>query len=297
VRVKTERPNREPAVVVDVEGGVMTARDVKAAREVLEELVTEREFQRLANRITDAARDADTAQTRATRDRDRATPRDVSHVESARLRADLPEPGAFRKALSSRQRKVRSAAKNKVLDAAPASQRHAVRTMLTDDDPQTWRRVNGELHVAAGDVQQLSDNDRKMVQRLDRTIQSYERINDRTHTVYVAVELPDNHGDVNFEDDLPDTLRPGARVAFDQFTVARHNLHEAPGHDSRRCVMLEITTSRGMYMGRSDSLDDTTHLLPRGMQFEVVAADNGTYADGGKGFREHPLIVQLKESS
>jgi hypothetical protein len=33
------------------------------------------------------------------------------------------------------------------------------------------------------------------------------------------------------------------------------------------------------------------------MQFEVVAADNGTYADGGKGFREHPLIVQLKESS
>jgi hypothetical protein len=242
----------------------MTARDVKAAREVLEELVTELEFQRLANRITDAARDADTAQTRATRDRDRATPRDVSHVESARLRADLPEPGAFRKALSSRQRKVRSAAKNKVLDAAPASQRHAVRTMLTDDDPQTWRRVNGELHVA--------DNDRKMVQRLDRTIQSYERINDRTHTVYVAVELPDNHGDVNFEDDLPDTLRPGARVAFDQFTVARHNLHEAPGHDSRRCVMLEITTSRGMYMGRSDSLDDTTRItapMPTGAKDSV----------------------------
>lgn len=295
MRVKTERPNREPAVVVDVEGGVITDRDVKAAREVLEELVTEREFQRLANRITDAARDADTSQTRATRDRDRATPRDVSHVDSARLRADLPEPGSFRTALSSRQRKVRSAAKNKVLDAAPASQLHAVRTLLTGEDPQTWRRVNEELHTAAGDVQQLSDNDRKMVQRLDRTIQSYERINDRTHTVYVAVKLPDNHGDVRSDEDLPDSLQPGTRVAFDQFTLARHNLHETTGHDSRRYVMLEITTSRGMYLGRSDSLDDTTHLLPRGMQFEVVAADNGTYADGAKGFREHPLIVQLKE--
>ena len=139
----------------------------------------------------------------------------------------------------------------------------------------------GSCTSPPGTCKQLSDNDRKMVQRLDRTIQSYERINDRTHTVYVAVELPDNHGDVRFGDDPPDAAA-GARVAFDQFTVARHNLHEPPD-DSRRCVMLEITTSRGMYMGRSDSLDDTTHLLPRECNFEVVAADNGTSADGGSG--------------
>lgn len=273
----------------------MTDRDVKAAREVIEDAMIERDFQRLSNRITDAVRDDDTSQTRAARDRDRATPRDVSHVESARLRGELPEPGAFRKTLSSRQRKVRSAAKNKVLDEAPASQRQAMRTMLEEHDPETWRRVNQELHTAAGDVQRLSDNDRKTVQRMDRTIQSYERINDRTHTVYVAVQLPDNHSDVRSDEDLPDTLQPGARLAFDQFTIARHSLHETPGHDSRRHVMLEITTSRGMYLGRSDSLDDTTHLLPRGMQFEVVAADTAPYADGAKGFQEHPVIVQLKE--
>jgi hypothetical protein len=33
VRAKTARPNRELPVVVDVEGGVVLARDVKAARE------------------------------------------------------------------------------------------------------------------------------------------------------------------------------------------------------------------------------------------------------------------------
>ena len=91
---KTIRPNREP--VVDVEGGTISARDVKAAREVAEEVMTEREFHRLANRIADRARDEDRSLTRGARDRDRATPRDVSHVESERLRGDLPARGGGR---------------------------------------------------------------------------------------------------------------------------------------------------------------------------------------------------------
>ena len=82
---KTARQNREQPVAVDVEGGVISARDVKAAREVAEDAMTEREFQRLANQITDELRDEDSALTRAARDRDRATPRDVSHVDSDRL--------------------------------------------------------------------------------------------------------------------------------------------------------------------------------------------------------------------
>ena len=281
-------------VAVDVEGGVISARDVKAAREVAADAMTEREFQRLANQITDQARDEDSSLTRAARDRDRATPRDASQVDSARLRGDLPAEGEFRRALSGRQRKIRSAIKNQVMASAPASQHKAIRTMLTEEDAREWRRINGGLHVAAGDVQKLGDGDRAKVQRLDRAIQSYERLNDRTHKVYVAVKLPDTHRDVRGLRDLPANLRPGSAVAFDQFTLTRHNLHETPGHDSDRHVVFEVVTSRGMYLGRSDSVEDTTHLLPRGMQFEIASADYATYETRSGGFSER-LVLQLRE--
>lgn len=291
---KTARPNREVPVAVDVEGGVISARDVKAAREVAQDAMTEREFQRIANRVVDELRDDDTALTRAARDRDRATPRDASHVDSDRLRGELPSREEFRETLSGRQRKLRSAVKNKVMAGAPASQHAAIGSMLAAEDPTEWRRINGGLHHAVGDVQQLADTDRAKVQRLDRAIQSYERLNDRTHRVYVAVDLPDTVADVTKPEDLPDSLEPGSTIAFDQFTLTRHNLHETPRHDSARHVVFEVVTSRGMYLGRSDSVEDTTHLLPRGMQFDVAAVDHVAYATQSGGFNER-LVIQLRE--
>jgi len=286
VGAKTARPNREQAVAVDPEGGVISAREFKTAREVAEDAMTEREFQRLANQITDELRDDDASLTRAARDRDRATPRDVSHVESNRLRGELPAREEFREALSGRQRKIRSTVKNQVMASAPASQHAAIASMLTADDPREWRRVNEGLHHAAGNVQELTDADRAKVQRLDRAIQSYERLNDRTHRVYVAMV-------VGQPEDLPANLQPGSTVAFDQFTLTRHNLHETPGHDSSRHVVFEVVTSRGMYLGRSDSVEDTTHLLPRGMQFDVASAEHVAYATRD-GFNER-VVLQLRE--
>ncbi|MCV7285999.1 hypothetical protein H7J87_11725 [Mycolicibacterium wolinskyi] len=289
---KTARPNQEP-VKLDIEGGSISARDIKAAREVAESAMTDAAFHRLASRVRDEMRDADSSLTRATRDRDRATPRDVSHVDSPRLRTQLPSPEGFRYSLSGRQRKIRSATKNKVMAAAPKSQRRAIRSMLTEDDPGEWRRVNSALHRAAGDVQELSDADRATVQRLDRVIQSYEQENDRMHTVYVAVKLPDTHRDVGDPDEVPDNLQPGSTVSFDQFTIARHNMHETPGHDSDRYLMFEITTSRGMYFGHSDTVEDTTHLLPRGMTCEVVSAAESIYQVGNS--YGNRLVLQLRE--
>lgn len=291
---KTARPNREQPVALDVEGGVIGARDVKTAREMAEEAMTERSFQRLSNQIDDELRDDDSGLTRATKDRYRATPRDVSHVESERLRGELPAREEFREALSGNQRKIRSATKNQVMNSAPASQHAAIASLLTGDDPTEWRRVNERLHHAAGDAQELDSRDRAKVQRLDRAIQSYELLNDRTHRVYVAVKLPDNHRDVAMPEDLPANLQPGATVAFDQFTLSRHNLHETPGHDSSRHLVFEMVTSRGMYMGRSDSVEDTTHVLPRGMQFEVMSAEHVAYATRSGGFNER-VVLQLRE--
>ncbi|WP_134080955.1 hypothetical protein [Mycobacteroides salmoniphilum] len=291
---KTNRPNREAVVVVDVEGGTISDRDVKAAREVAQDVMSDQDFQRLNDRVLDVARDEDSSLTRAARDRDRATPRDVSGIDSPRLRSDLPAQGDFRRVISGRQRKMRSAVKNQVIASAPASQHRAVQQMLAEPDPGQWQRVNRGLHRAAGDVQQLGAEDRKVVQRLDRVIQSYERLNDRSHKVYVAVELPDTHRDVQRLRDIPVNLRPGSSVAFDQFTVARHNLRETPGHDSRRHLVFEIVTSRGMYFGRSDSVEDTTHVLPRGMRLQIVSAQYATYETESGGFDER-IVLQVRE--
>lgn len=291
---KTARPNQE-SVVFDTEGGTITDRDVKAAREVAETAMTDAAFQRLASRIRDEAREEDASLTRAAKDRDRATPRDVSHVESTRLRGELPARGEFRRPLSGRQRKIRSATKNRVLAAAPATQQQAIRSLLTDEDASEWRRINAALHQVAGDVQELEDDkDRAKVQRLDRAIQSYERQNDRTHTVYVSVKLPDTHSDIGSARELPPNLRPGQKVTFDQFTIARHSLHEAPGHDSGRYLVFELTTSRGMYFGHSDSVEDTTHVLPRGISGEVASAEGTVYDDGRGGYGTR-FVLQLRE--
>lgn len=291
---KTERPNREPPVVLDVEGDRVSSRDIKGAQEVLEDAMVAKGFERLANRIADEARDEDVSLTRAARDRDRATPRDVSRVDSERLRGALPAEGVFRGALSGYQRKLRSAQKNRVMAAAPRSQHQAVHAMLTDENPQQWSSINAALHNAAGDAQDLDDAERKTVQRLDRAIQSFERLNDRTHKVYVSVQLPAGYGPITKPEDLPANLQPGAAVAFDQFTLTKHNLHETPGHDSSQHLVFEIVTSRGMYLGRSDSIEDTTHVLPRGIQAEVVNAQFATYETKPGGFDER-LVIQLRE--
>lgn len=132
------------------------------------------------------------------------------------------------------------------------------------------------------------------VQRLDRLVQSYERSNDRTHTVYVSAELPDNHPSIRKLKEMPETIQPGAYVTFDQFTVARHSVHETPGHDSARHIMFEVVTNRGMYLGRSDSVEDTRHLLPRGMRFEIVGVGPATYETRPHGHGDR-IIVQLRE--
>jgi len=49
-----------------------------------------------------------------------------------------------------------------------------------------------------------------------------------------------------------------------------------------------------MYLGRSDSLEDTTHVLPRGMQFEVASVDYATYETAADNYGAR-IVVQLRE--
>ncbi|CAM3304047.1 hypothetical protein [Tsukamurella hominis] len=290
------RPNR--ARVIDIEGGVVpAARDLKAAAEVSRELLDEATVARVHNELADLARDDDQTLTRATRDRDRATPRDAAPtVEemSSRLRRELPEdPTAFRLGISGRQRKIRSAAKNRVMAKAPIKQTEAIEKLLGDEDPTRWRSIQAQLHGAHGNVQDLEPDDRREVQRLDRAIQSYERENDRDHVVYFAVRMPRTIDPILNKKDLPATMREGERATLDQFTLAAHDPAELPGNDDGRYVIVEMVTNRGLYLGRSDTIADSTHLLPRGMDIEFGKAAQAPVFSGVQVGRR--MVVQARE--
>ncbi len=65
--------------------------------------------------------------------------------------------------------------------------------------------------------------------------------------------------------------------------------------DAQRTAVFEIQTLRGAYLGRSTSLDDTAHLLPRGPQYQIVGTHTATYQrpDGSTGRRE---VIQITDS-
>ncbi|ELB87474.1 hypothetical protein Rwratislav_39560 [Rhodococcus wratislaviensis IFP 2016] len=146
--------------------------------------------------------------------------------------------------------------------------------------------------MARGDAQHLDDKTGNQVQRIDRAIQTAERVNDRGHVVYCAARLP--HTVPASGTNLPAALQQGSMLDFDRFTMTTHTIHQLESDLDSRDLVFEIETDRGMYLGRSDKVDDTAHLLPRGMRFEVVSAGQGRYRrpDGAIGRR---MIVQLRD--
>ncbi|AWK76879.1 hypothetical protein CBI38_36480 (plasmid) [Rhodococcus oxybenzonivorans] len=226
--------------------------------------------------------------TRAQRDLNRAYPRPTpAAIGNSRLRPQLPPAIELRRTLSARQRNTRSATKRRVLDAMPKAQYTALASLTSD--PKTWRETNNALSAVAGDAVELDDARRKQVQRVDRAIQRYERESGRGHLVYTSVSIP--NAVVN-PSDLPSTLSPGTVLSFDRFTAATHSLHELDSTARPTDVVFEIQTDRGMYYGQSSRVDNSHHLLPRGMQLQVVGAHFVPYERPG-----HPpgerLVVQL----
>ncbi|ROZ88071.1 hypothetical protein [Gordonia sp. OPL2] len=285
--------------VIDLEAGPVDDAAIKTAGLVAEKFYDSLEQSRIDAELADRILEDDADRNRAARDRDRAFPRDTSEVEDERKRRQLPNRGEFRADLSSRQRKDRSAAKRRALERAARTQ--VAELQWATGDPDRWRHMNATLRQATGNAQHLDARDRRSVQRIDRLIQSYERDSGRGHVVYAVVELPTDTP-VDRRREVPETLQPGARISFDQYTMATHTLHEAAAVAARRraqestasSVILEIETSRGMYLGRSDSVNDTSHLLPRGLGLRVAGIDE--HADYARpGGHDSTLVVQLRE--
>ena len=69
----------------------------------------------------------------------------------------------------------------------------------------------------------------------------------------------------------PGRRRIGPQMAHDGHPYPARTRSDGRGQD----VVFEKETDRGIYMGRSDTVAATAHLLPRGMRFEVVSAGEG----------------------
>jgi len=281
--------------VLDADRGSSNA-DTKLASVLGRDEAQERQETREGARDLDARVEAHPGLNRQQRDRERATPRDVTgDVPDPRMERTLPTPDQVRMPMSARQRSARAVTKRAVQDRLPSTQYTAMNRMVTDD--AQWRSVNDAVSDAAGDVQQLEDFQIAQIQRVDRSIMAYERANDRGHVVYCNVQLPSAVNASNLSGFLRNTFRPGRAIAFDRFTMGAHTMHEIERDDpdAQRTAVFEIQTRRGAYLGRSTSLDDTAHLLPRGPQYQIVGTHTATYQrpDGSTGRRE---VIQITDS-
>jgi len=256
--------------------------------------------ERAGLRSLDSMVESSAGMSRQQRDRERAMPRETTaDLRHPLMERKLPEPGTVRTSLSSRQRKARSVAKQATQDRWTQTQYETVARMVTDDG--SWREVNDVLSENTGDVQALSDEQRTQVQRMDRAIQAYERNNDRGHVVYANVEMPTMINSSNLEGFVRNNFGPGRVLEFDRYTGGAHTMHqvETGAANAHRTAVFEIQTRRGLYLGRSDGVDDTTHVLPRGMQVQIVGSHWAKYQrpDGTQGRRHVIQLLDVTDDS
>lgn len=234
---------------------------------------------------------------RQQRDLNRAFPRErTAEITNEAKRRTLPGADVIRRPFSSRQKKARSKSRIVATSHTPKTERLAMRDLVTD--PETWAELNTALSDNTGDAQALDDRQQRMAHRVDRAIQRYEQASGRGHVIYSNVRVPGFINSSNVHSWLGEQFPPGRRLAFDRYTYGTHQMHETAALDAggpgSGHVMFEIETTRGAYLGHSDSRDDTSHLLPRASLYQVAGSHWATYAtpDGSAG---RVFVVQLRD--
>ena len=284
-----------PDYVVDPDRGTSSSTS-KIARLIDTDVHADRSEARTGLRELDTMTEGMTSLSRLRKDRERLFPRGTpAELGDPRMQRRLPAGEDERNPLSARQRNARSKSRRGTQRTVPLVQLRAQRALVTQ--PDVWRQVNDQLSEQTSDLQALDEKDQEMVRRVDRSIQAYERRNDRGHVLYSNVRMPWYINGQNLPGFLRRNFSPGSRVAFDRYTHATHQLHETAGqvHDpDGRVAVFEIETRRGAYLGQSDKVDNTQHLLPRGMELQVAGVNEASYrrTDGSTGTR---MVVQLRD--
>lgn len=289
---------KDPEGTLDADRGSGSVRS-KLAEPMAQDEALDRASERAGFKELDAFVEESTAPglTRLGKDSQRIYPREANQpLGRSVMERRLPKSGSVRQPVNGYQRKVRSKTRRGVDEAMPMTQYGARARLL--NDPEMWSRINDQLSETAGDVQALSDRDADEARRVDRAIQAYEGQNTRGHVVYFNVELPSFINHTSVEPYMRRTFRSGDQVTFDRYTPATHQLHEtAAKHDDPhgRVVVVELQTRRGAYMGGSDSVDRTDHLLPRAHSTEVVGVERAQFTDPD-GRTDERLVVQMRDA-
>lgn len=240
----------DPDYVVDADRGSSQVPSTKRGTLLNHDTYGQRGDLRAGARELDDAVESMPGLTRQRRDRERAMPRPASgDIPHPRMRRVLPAAAEVRRPLSSRQRKARSVTKRAVQDQLTRTQYDALTG--TVGQPQQWQRLNDALSDQVGDVQNVDDADRTVIQRVDRAIQAYERASNRGHVLYSNMQLPKWINNSNIDGFVSHNFRRGRQVHFDRFTAGAHNLHQldVDPADEPRTAVFEIQTSRGIYLG------------------------------------------------
>lgn len=285
-----------PDYVVDADRGSGTTRG-KLAETTSWHKADERENARDGLRGLDQMVEDMPGLTRAQRDRERLLPRATTAPLGHQLmQRPLPSPEQTRVPFSSRQKKARSKSRREVESKAPAAQLREQHDLVVN--PQRWNGLNDQLSDQTGDIGELPAADQARVRRIDRSIQAYEQSNDRGHVIYTNVQMPGHINSSNLASFCDNAFEAGSRITFDRYTAGTHQLHETSGfvehNHANRTAVFEIQTRRGAYLGGSDSMDNTRHLLPRGMSFEVVGTSTVEY-QGPDGHRGKRVVIQLRD--
>ena len=289
---------KHPDYQLDPDRG-RSSSSAKVAQHVDTPVYQERGAERTGLRDLDVMVETTPGLNRLQKDRERVYPRETNaDLRHPRMERKLPGIGSERQPLSARQRNARSKARRAAQQKMPLTQLRAQRDLVTQ--PEQWLRTNDLLSDHMGDLNELPDAEQERIRRIDRSIQSAERLNDRGHVVYTNMVLPSYINTSNVEGFVKKNFAPGRQFTFDRYTQATHQLHETRSDAAglnfpdSRIVTFEMETRRGAYLGNSAKVDNTSHMLPRGMEFEVVGISPTTYRDptGGSG---QCLVIQLRD--
>ena len=223
----------------------------------------------------------------------RTFPKDYTPPMNPRKYRGLPEPDAIRTSLSGRQQDERTKTRRSSQTTLTNSQFRTVAGLTSDPDDSQWRALNDALSDVTGDRTQLDERHRRMAGEVDWAIQKYERENDRNHVVYARVELPGFVNETNIAGYVRNQHSAGDIVDFDRYTLGAHTVHEVEG-DASRSMVYEILTRRGAYLGQSRDVDNTAHLLPRGLRMEVVGTHRARFRRRDGTLGEH-VVVSLTD--
>ena len=261
----------------------------KFAGVITSESFRERQQTRTDGRDLDENIESSTGYHPAEKRAGRTFPKDYSAPMNPRKYRGLPEPDAIRTPLSGRQQDERTKTRRSTQATLTANQYRTVAGLTSDPDDSQWRALNDELSDVTGDRTQLSERHRKVAGEMDWAIQKYERLNERNHVVYARVDLPGFVNETNIAGYIRNQHSSGDIVDFDRYTLGAHTVHEVEG-DARRSVVYEILTRRGAYLGQSRGVDNTAHLLPRGLRLEVIGTHTARFRRRDGTLGEHVVV-------